>query len=180
MKKSIKCLTACVAIFLLLTSCGERGPVGPEGPPGPPGPEILPTSFEFPVDLLQSNGFEYYQGIPDQIEVFSSDMMLAYVLEDYIQEDDMDVWRQLPITDFTANGTRIFDYDFTLVDLRIFLDANYSLGPADEFEDVLMRAVHIPADFINAGNAKGIENSTTFEELEQILGMEIQGLKIEM
>ncbi|MEX2411721.1 MAG: hypothetical protein WD607_10210, partial [Candidatus Paceibacterota bacterium] len=160
----------------LLSSCGERGPVGPEGPPGP---NILPTSFEFPIDLTLSNGFEFIREIPGQIEVLNSDVMIAYVLEDYIEEDDMDVWRQLPVTDFNNRGTRLFDFDFTRVDLRLFLDANYSLGAADELRDVLVRAVHIPADFVNNAKAKDLQNAKSVQEIEQILGTEVQDLELQ-
>ncbi len=175
MKKVTKFLFACSVMFLL-SSCGDRGPVGPEGPPGP---EILPTSFEFPIDLTQNNGFEFFREIPGQIEVLNSDMMIAYVLEDYIEEDDLDVWRQLPVTDFNNRGTRLFDFDFTRVDLRFFLDANYSLGAADELQNVLVRAVHIPADFVSNANAKDLENAKSVQEIEQILGTEVQDLKLQ-
>lgn len=177
MKKTTKFLLSTIAFFLLLTGCGEQGPVGPQGPEGPAGPSILPTSFEFEVDLNQSNDFSFVQGIPSGIEVLSQDVMLAYVFEDYIEEDDLEVWRKLPLTEFNTSGTLLYDYDFTIVDLRIFLDANYALGAADEFESLLIRAVHVPADFLNNGNVKtqALEAST-FGELEQILGSDIKKL----
>lgn len=161
-------------IFMLVVSCtGQQGPVGPEGPPGP---EILPLSFEFEVSLLQSNNFEYFVEIPSQVEFLSSDMLLVYALEDFIEQDNLDVWRPLPLTEFTQNGTLVFNYDFTLVDIRIFLEANYTLSSTDEFDGFLMRAVHIPADFLQNGKAKGIENAGSLKELEQILGVEIRSL----
>lgn len=179
MKKLIKFIFAAVSIFLLLTSCGPEGPVGPEGPRGPqgqPGPSILPASFEFEVDLLQSNGFEFFQDIPSQIEVLESDVVLAFVFEDYIEEQDLEVWRKLPVIEFTQNGTQLLDYDFTFVDLRIFLDANYTLGAADEYAGLLIRGVHVPADFVNAGKMKSAKDADTFHELKSLLGVEIQSL----
>lgn len=174
MKKMMKFLLSAIAFFLLLSGCGEQGPVGPEGPAGP---NILPTSFEFEADLNQSNDFSFTQGIPSAIEVLNQDVMLVYVFEDYIEEDDLDVWRKLPLTEFNANGTLLYDYDFTRVDVRVFLDANYTLGPADEFQDLLIRAVHIPADFLNTGNFKtqALE-AGTFGELQQELGTDIRKL----
>ena len=87
------------------------------------------------------------------------------------------MWRKLPLTEFNANGILLYDYDFTRIDVRIFLDANYSLGLADEFEDLLIRAVHVPADFINSGNVKtqALE-AKTFGELQQILGTDIRSV----
>lgn len=177
MKKLMKFLLSAITLFLLLTGCGEQGPVGPQGPQGPAGPEILPTSFEFEVDLNQTNDFSFVQEIPPGIEVLNSDMMLAYVFEDYIEEDDLDVWRKLPLTEFNANGTLLYDYDFTRIDVRVFLDANYTLGPADEFENLLIRAVHVPADFLNTGSFKtqALE-AETFGDLEQVLGTDIRKL----
>lgn len=176
MKKLIKFLFACVSIFLLLTSCGERGPVGPEGPrgpQGPAGPTILPTSFEFSADLTLNNGFEFFADIPSSIEVLDSDVILAFVLEDYIPEDDLEVWRKLPVTEFTSQGTRLLDYDFTFVDMRVFMDANYTLRSTDEFRDLLIRGVHVPADFTASSTAK-LKGAETFRDLEEMLGVTIE------
>jgi hypothetical protein len=178
MKKLIKFLFTSVTLFLLLNGCGEPGPVGPQGPQGPPGPEVLPTSFEFEADLTQSNGFEFFRDIPTQIEVFESDVMLAYVLEDYIPEDDLEVWRQLPITDFNSRGTVQINFDYTFVDIRIFMDANYNLGSIDEYEDLLIRAVHVPAAFLNTNKAMTLSDTKTLSELEQMLGVEVQNFKM--
>lgn len=177
MKKLIKFTFACISIFLLLTSCGERGPVGPQGPQGPQGPAgptILPTSFEFSADLTMNNGFEHFEDIPSSIEVLDSDVILAFVLEDYIPEDDLEVWRKLPVTEFNNSGTLLLDYDFTFVDMRIFLDSNYTLRSADEFRDLLIRGVHIPADFTMNNQAAKLKESETFSDLEEMLGVEIK------
>ncbi len=176
MKKLIKFLFAAISIFLLLTSCGQRGPVGPEGPQGPPGPEVIPTSFEFEADLLQSNGFEFFREIPSQIEVFHSDVLLAYVFEDYIVEEDLEVWRQLPVTEFNENGTLLLDFDFTFVDVRIFLDANYPLGASDEHQGLLIRAVHVPAGFLNSQKItpQQLKAADTIDELESLMGRTIE------
>jgi len=178
MKKLIRYTFVFISMFLLLTSCGERGPVGPEGPPGVPGPEILPTAFEFNATLMPSNGYEFFQSIPEQIEVLDSDVMMAFILEDYIPEDDLEVWRKLPITEFNSRGTLLIDYDFTLIDIRIFLDANYNLNITDGLEDVLIRGVHIPANF--AGKMKSnqsFEQIETYQELQAFLGDNIKLIK---
>ena len=173
MKKIIKALAAIIFISFFLVSCGERGPVGP---PGPPGPDILPTSFEFNASLSTGNNFEFFSDIPAEIEVLDSDVVLAFVLEDYIEQDDLEVWRQLPITEFNSRGTVLFNFDFTFVDVRVFLDASYPLTASDGYQDVLIRAVHIPADFA----AKMKENTLTSvqspEELEKILGLDVRQL----
>lgn len=176
MKKIIKTIAALLFMTVVLISCGERGPVGPEGPPGPPGPEILPTSFEFNATLSPGNDFEYINSIPNEIDVFDSDVVIAFVLEDYIEDDDLEVWRQLPITEFNSKGTVLFDFDYTLIDVRVFLDANYSLTASDGYQDVLIRAVHIPANFASKMSTDALKSVQTPDELQQFLGIEIQKL----
>ena len=172
--------TALLLLFastLVFASCTINEGVGPEGPPGPqgpPGPEILPATFEFNATLLPSNGFEFYQDIPQSIEVLESDVVLAFVLEEYISEDDLEVWRQLPITDFNERGSVIFDFDFTLVDLRVFLYANYPLSFSDGYEDVLIRAVHIPANFAAKMKPESLKEVGHPDELEALLGVEFR------
>jgi len=181
MKKTIKFFFATISIFLLLQGCGERGPVGPEGPrgpQGPAGPNILPVSFEFEADLLQSNGFEFFRDIPADIEVFESDVMLAYVLEDYIEEEDLEVWRKLPLTEFNRRGTVILDFDFTVADIRIFQHANYNMDAADQFEGLLIRAVHVPADFMNTAKVNQLTNAETYAEMESVIGSSIEPVKL--
>ena len=177
MKKLIKFFFVVLSLSLFLTSCTDRGPVGPvgpQGPQGPAGPSILPVSFEFNADLLRSNGFEHFQDLPPQIDIIETDVMLAYVLEEYIPEDDLEVWRKMPVIDFNNRGTRILDFDFTFVDMRIFVDASYNLGAADEYRQLLIRAVHIPADFLNAVSAQKVKEAETMSELEAIIGKEIE------
>ncbi len=176
MKKIIKTIAALLFMTVVLISCNGRGPTGPEGPPGPPGPEILPTSFEFNATLSPGNDFEYINEIPNDIDVFDSDVVIAFVLEDYIEEDDLEVWRQLPITEFNSRGTVLFDFDFSPVDVRVFLDANYILTASDGYQDVLIRAVHIPANFASKMSTDALKNVQTPDGLQQFLGVEIQKL----
>jgi len=180
MKSTTTLLSLFIISLIFLASCGERGPVGPRGPEGPqgvPGPEILPTSFEFNASLLPSNGFEFFSEIPASVDVLDSDVILAFVLEDYIPEDDLEVWRQLPITEFNPRGTVLINYDFTFVDVRIFLDANYSLGSADGYDELLIRAVHIPANFASKLKSDAFENVKSPQELEELLGVTIRKVR---
>lgn len=174
--KTLKLSLKFVVLFaFFFTSCGD-GPTGPQGPEGPPGPEILPISFEFNATMIQENGFEDIHEIPGQIDVFDSDMLLVYILEDYIEEDDLDIWRQLPLTEFNSQGTTVINFDFSAVDLRVFMEANYPLGSNDGFEEVLMRAVHIPADFLGKMKSDSFENIQSLEDIEEQLGVEIKDL----
>ncbi len=172
---------AALLLPMIIIACeGPQGPSGPEGPSGPQGPTILPASFDFTADLSEDNEFEAFMDIPQEIEILDSDIFIAYVLEDYIEEEDLEIWRQLPVTDFTDEGTRIINFDFTFIDVRIFLDADYQLGQNDEFFELLFRAVHIPADFVSDLNASQLQSAQSPEELEQLINAQIQTLgKIE-
>lgn len=180
MKITLIIKTLLLVTIFALASCSERGPTGPEGPrgpQGPPGPEILPLAFEFNATLDITSGFEHFQGIPSEIDVFDSDLILVFVLEDFIPEDDLDVWRKLPVIEFNNRGTLLFDYDFTMIDIRLFLDANYNLGSNDGFQNVLIRAVHVPADFLaKTLSTDTIHDIKTFGELEMYLGTPIRKL----
>lgn len=175
MKMSIhKYLFFIIIVASFIAGCrGDRGPVGPEGPQGPQGPSILPTSFEFAADLTQDNLFEHFEGIPGEIDIIFSDVLLVYVLEDFIEDENLDVWRQLPLTDFTESGTRLLNFDFTEIDLRLFLDADYQLGSGDEFIDDIYRAVHIPADFVEQVGVENLKSAATYKELQGLLKLEI-------
>lgn len=181
MRKMIRFTFAMISILILTSACGDRGPVGPAGPQGPqgaPGPEILPVAFEFNADLTLNTRFEHFQDIPGQIDVFQSDVILAFVFEEYIAEDDLEVWRKLPVTEFTSRGIEIIDYDFTLVDVRIFLNANYPLGTGDGYRDLLIRAVHIPANFASKTRGTEVSDAETYQELLAILGRDIEVINI--
>lgn len=174
--KTLKLASKFIILFALFFSSCTEGPTGPQGPEGPPGPEILPVSFEFNATMLQETGFESFHEIPAEIDVFDSDMILLYVLEDFIEEENLDVWRQLPLTEFTGNGTLLINFDFTLFDIRVFLDANYPLGSNDGFDEVLMRAVHIPADFLGKMKSDSFDQVQSLKDLENLLGVEIEDL----
>lgn len=174
--KTLKIVSKFTILFaFFFTSCGE-GPTGPRGPQGPPGPETLPVSFEFNATMIQQNDFEDFHDIPAEIDVFESDMVLVYILEDFIEQDNLDVWRQLPLTEFNSQGTLMINFDFSMVDIRVFLDANYPLGSGDGFEGVLMRAVHIPADFLGKIKSDSFDQIQSLDELEKLLGVEIKDL----
>ena len=93
-------------LFLLpifLFSC--EGPVGPPGPPGPTGPPgeggsgLLGQVIEVEADLNTATGFEYFVDIPDDIEVYETDVITVYRLMEVV--DDTDVWEPLPQDHFS-------------------------------------------------------------------------------
>ncbi|MGB1450643.1 MAG: hypothetical protein ACPG7E_02890 [Marinirhabdus sp.] len=164
MKKTAPLLFLCALLFL--TSCE-----GDPGPPGEPGTNILGQVFETTLNFNASNDYGTLVAIPNNIEVFESDVILVYLL-DSVTGQNVDVWAPLPQTFFPDNGTLLYTFDHTFVDVNIFLDANFNLnelGP--EFTDNLtFRIAVVPAEFgsanptmqqlMAAGNVEFVETPT--------------------
>src|SRR5690606_25494560 len=67
---------------------------------------------------------------PSNVEVFESDAVLVYHLVETIPGNGgpIDVWEQLPQTYFVDQGTLVYNFDHTFLDVRLFLDANFDLN----------------------------------------------------
>lgn len=113
--------------FLLLLGC-----TGPEGPIGPPGPTLFSQVFEFEVDFTSSNNYETYIEFPQEIEVFEADLVLVFLAYETTDSNlgVQYVWRPLPQTIFTSLGLLQYQYDHTFSDMRVFVEADYSLTSA--------------------------------------------------
>jgi len=154
MKKSIFIIIASVGLFLF--GCvGDQGPVGPQGPQGPQGPEgpAGESGFVFDYENIDFTGPEYevFLNYPDDFEGFPSDVALVYLLwrVEEIDGEPVEIWRQLPQTVLTENGTLFYNFDFTLVDVKLFLEADFSLDllTAMDTDDWIARVVVVPGDF---------------------------------
>ena len=90
-----------------LTSC--EGPIGPPGPPGPPGFDgadgLIGSIFEAQVDFDKADNYEAFVDFPSNIEVFDTDVVIAYILT--AVDNGTDIWEPLPQTLF-------FDADILL------------------------------------------------------------------
>lgn len=118
---------AIFSAFLLLLGC-----TGPEGPIGPPGPTLFSQVFEFEVDFTPSNNYEAYIEFPQEIEVFEADLVLVFLAYETTDSNlgVQYVWRPLPQTIFTSLGLLQYQYDHTFSDMRVFVEADYSLTSA--------------------------------------------------
>lgn len=143
-------LLAIIAVACNVT--GADGPPGPRGPQGPQGNDGVDGEsayvFEFnEVTFTSSNNYELFLEFPQDF-VVNTDNVLVYFLWDYIEEDDLDVWRPLPQTLFTQFGTLVYNFDFSRVDVRLFMDGNFDLNSlgADATDDWIVRVVVIPSN----------------------------------
>lgn len=138
-------------------SVGPQGPQGPQGADGPQGPigEAGESGFVFEytdVDFTTANNYEVYLDYPVDFEGVDSDVALVYLLWDVTVDGDgnnLEVWRQVPQTLLTTNGLLQYNFDFTKIDVHVFLSAEFNLDllqPIDT-DDWIVRVVIVPGTF---------------------------------
>ena len=139
-------------LVISLASCTTEV-VGPEGPQGPEGPAGVNAGsailFEYSnVDFVGPD-YEVFLDYPDDFEGFDSDVTLVYLLWEVDNDSGLEIWRQLPQTILTADGILNYNFDFTTIDVHLFLSLDFdpaSLLPKDT-DDWIVRTVIIPGNF---------------------------------
>ena len=162
-------------LFLVVAACetGPAGPVGPPGPQGAQGADGLPGEsgivFEFQdVDIAPPN-YEVFLNFADDFEGLETDHALVYLLWDQTTDsngDPLDVWRQVPQSLLTQNGLLIYNFDFSRVDVRLFLAAEFDLALLEpiDLDDWIVRVVVIPGDFWGGRSSVDVSNYYAVEE----------------
>ena len=158
-------LLLAISSTLIFSSCE-----GPQGPPGPPGYDSLGQVFEANITFAPGNNYSRLITYPSNVEVFESDVVLVYLLEDVV--NGIDVWSQLPQTYFLSQGTLLYTFDHTFLDVNIFLDANFNLNTlgSDFTDDLIFRIAILPAEYANA--------NLTMDELMYSLQIETSDIEI--
>jgi hypothetical protein len=161
MKKLPLLFTLCA--FVLLSSC--------TGPVGPPGYSGLGQVFEATANFNPENSYSRFFTFPSNIVVYESDVVLVYLLEEVVN-GDIDVWSQLPQTYFLDQGTLLYTFDHTFLDINIFLDANFSLNTlgSDYTDNKIFRIAIIPAEYANS--------NLSMNELMNKLQIETSGIQL--
>ena len=167
-------------LLLVFQSCGfeNEGPVGPPGLQGPEGPvgAAGDSGFLFEYENVNFTGpdYEVFLDYPEDFEGLETDVTLIYFLWD-VQTDSngepLDVWRQVPQTIMTENGLLIYNFDYTKIDVRLFLQADFDLNELTAIytDDWVVRVVIVPANFWN-GRVKNIDFSDYFK-VEEAFGL---------
>ena len=170
--KNLYTFAKLIPVFLLMVACSinssEPGPVGPRGPQGPegvPGPEAFVFEFDN-INFNFGNDYTQFLEYPSDFQPFPTDHVLVYFLWDYLPDTDTDVWRQLPQTLFTFDGTLVYNFDFTDIDVKVFMDANFDLGVLgpDYTDQWVARVVVVPGDYGKSENPE-IDYSNYYEVL---------------
>ena len=141
MKKLSLLFTLCA--FVLLISC--------TGPAGPPGYSELGKVFEATANFNPNNSYSRLVTFPSDIVVYESDVVLVYLLEEVV-DGTIDVWSQLPQTYFLNQGTLLYTFDHTYIDVNIFLDANFNLNTlgVEYTDNQVFRIAILPAEYANS------------------------------
>lgn len=99
-----------------------------------------------------ANDFTLYYNFPSTLNTYSSDVVLVYRKKDVYSGNS--VWEQIPKTVYFDAGKELdYDFDFTVNDVRIFVQGNYDLvtttTPAGYLNNQTFRIVLVPAHYIH-------------------------------
>lgn len=149
-------------IILLTTVIFMSSCEGPMGPPGVDGDSLIGTIFEMEGDFKASNNYELFFDFPANFEIYETDVVLVYILWDVVTVNgkQTDVWRLLPQTVILDEGFIQYNFDYTVNDVRIFLETTIpknELLPSETQNQVFRIAV-LPADFIAAKKSDEIKD----------------------
>ncbi|GIL22139.1 MAG: hypothetical protein BroJett042_06520 [Bacteroidota bacterium] len=136
-------------MFLLIAVVGFACE-GPMGPPGEDGEIIASKAFEIQVDFNEANNYAHLEEYG--FNVLASDVTLVYAL--WGSENGKDIWRLLPQQVFFEEGLLQYNFDFTDVDVNIFMDATFPLSAlsSEWTDDQVFRVVVVPADLVGRPN----------------------------
>lgn len=143
-------------LFFVIVIISCEGTVGPPGPQGVPGEDgaggLIGQVIEVEADLNAATNFEYFVELPSDIEVYESDVVVVYRLMEVF--DGLDVWEPLPQTIFRNDDILLYAFDYTLFDVRLFLDGTVDFNKLDpnDTDDLIFRIAVIPADFAQSVN----------------------------
>jgi len=169
-----------ISLFLLFSIVLFMSCEGPQGPPGFDGFDgfdgadgadgLIGSIFEVEADFTP-DGYEYSVDIPASIEVFDTDIVMAYVLTEVL--DGVDIWEPLPQTLFFGNEILLYGYDYTFSDIRFFLDGTIDLNSLGALytDNILFRVAVIPADFaasIDVSNINEVMDAIQLKSVKRI------------
>ena len=185
MKNGVMLLS--LVLFSILAAC--EGPTGPPGPPGFDGIDGIdgvngvdgkPGEIGFVmewenVDLTASeNPDEDYKVILPfsdfDFEGLESDVSLVYFLWEIDSATGLEVWRPLPQTLIVEEGLLQYNYDFTMFDVKLAMDADFNLDAlgAKDTDDWIVRVVVVPGEFVGGRKAAP---GWSYYELAEKLGL---------
>ena len=177
----MKAITRALIIVIIagMSSCitDNVGPSGQMGPQGNDGPKAEKGDsgfvFEYEQISFTAPDYEAFLPFPDDFESLTSDVALVYLLWDVVEVDgvDTEVWRQIPQTILTNEGALQYNFDFSLIDVRLFMDASFDMAllGARDTDDWVARVVIVPGDFWSS--ARLMPGEIQYNDLKEMLGL---------
>jgi len=171
MSKNISILLVSFLAVLFISCTGDIGPQGPPGFDGTDGADgLIGSIFEVEVTFTEADDYVFFTEIPTSIEVFDTDIVIAYILAGV--DNGVDIWEPLPQTLFFDDGILLYGYDYTLNDVNFFIDGTIDPTTLDALftDDILFRVAVIPADFatgINTANINEVMSAMNVESVER-------------
>jgi len=167
--KKLNLLAFSIIVLIGFQAC--EGPQGPPGFDGLDGVNIVSEVFEVEVDFTEENN--YSEQLRFDPTIIESDVVLAFI--EWEIDGGNSVWRALPQTVFfNEGGVLIYNYDFTQVDFRLFLDG--AINPANLGEEwrinQLFRVIVVPGDY-----ASSRMDFTNYEAITAMLGLKDEDFK---
>lgn len=126
---------------------GTMGPAGLDGYDGEDGTSLLGTIFETTVNFTPENEHSVLFEFPNDLEIYSSDVVMVYILWEQADTDDgvLDIWRALPQTIFLDEGVLQYNFDHSVADVRIFIEQTVGSLLPSETDNQTFRIAVIPA-----------------------------------
>lgn len=167
--KRIFLLLAVVAMTAFQSCEGDPGPAGPPGADG-----LIAEVFEVTTNFVPTADPETsYRSFFDlNPAIFTSDVVLVYELSGVF--DGNDIWKPLPQTyTFDNGGILLYNFDFTVNDFSIFMDANFDRSTLDATwtQNRTFRIVIIPGEFSN------IIDVNNYNAVSETFGLENSEIK---
>lgn len=123
-----------------------------------------------PLDFVWTNDAGYLIRFDLPFRLYETDGLMVYIL--WEEANGLDVWRPLPQITTTNAGLTMYNYDYTIRDVSIYLTAEYPEYLPNEYLDKqIFRAVSLPSGWAKRTDIN-IEN---YDEL--IKNLEASGCK---
>lgn len=154
---------------------GEPGPQGAPGPQGPPGPAGTSQTGTV-LDISQWNfnaENEYQAGISFEdygLEVAENDVVLVYILWNFIEEEEMPIWKPLPSMIMFEEGLFKYDFIYSFGFVSVFLEAEFDLVELGTSwkEQQIFRIVVLPGEALN-GRTTGSSLELESQEYKEVI-----------
>lgn len=164
--KNIKRLLIGISVLsLIFTSCtGEDGRDGFDGIDGLDAEQTVIYEFGG-LNFNEDNDYTIEEPIPSDVFIDFTDIIQVYRSLG-IDENNEEVWEQIPQTYFVDQGILQYTFDFSVDRVTLFLTADFDLSTLDDplfTDDQIFRFAVIPASV--SSSAKLLTSSSNYAQV---------------